>query len=914
MPARLSNRILRSKLLPPASRAWELDRPQLIARLREGHAAPFSIICGMAGSGKSTLARQWAAELVPPAAWITLDATDNDFNRFVRYLIAAIAGTGTTAGAATLADLSTGDSFTVADIANTLSDEILSGDRKVTIVLDDFHTIVSEPIIAFLDELFRFPPPQLHICFVGRADPPVRLASYRARFPIAEIRLAQLLLSLEETNAFLRATTGGTLSRAAVDRLYDQSEGWIAGLHLTALALRNLDGSSAAWEGDLRVDFASMDYLVSEIVDRVPAELRDHLPLLAIPERINAELAWRLLQSPESSPRLDLMLQEIEANGYFLSSLGDDRVWYRFHPLVRDALLHSGKERLGEAEVARGHQVAADWFGEHHHIDEAIQHLLAAGRPDLAADLVEQQAQIALAGDQWLELGSWLDMLPRSVRSARIELLLARAWIEQIRGSYGKIPALIEDARALVNAQAAALGHERTEMFEAEIELLDAIVSPHKPDVEVEFEIGLRIWRVMCEHDRAGSYYALYFMVFSRLTRGELGEALAFLEQLILQQSPRLELFSMARVNWIRTYYALLSLWAGDLQTAQMVARTILNAASERTFPRLASHARYILGAVAFERNEMETALAHDTQAADEPRTGIAFRTQADHERAIVATLLGRHDLTNNIIQRLEDLALATDSFQWLEAIRALRAQTDLTRGLSAPLPEWADSMSDGAPPQDYLGLVVIPQIRARTLIEDDRTTSDQLVAAGQMLAELLEKARVFRAHRLWLAARVLQAALLDRLGQEAEAIAHLQETIDGAKGHIGSFLLQGRSFERVFAKLVRSQPLSQHARVLQAALTERSRVSNALAETPAPSNHPKFVEPTGAVEHLSEREREVLLCLADRRSNKEIAEALGISPQTVKRHTINIYAKLGVGSRRQAVRVAFAGDPTSGR
>jgi LuxR family maltose regulon positive regulatory protein len=412
--SRAVERIQQSKLLRPAPGIWELQRPRLIERLNEGRTSPLSIICGMAGSGKTTLARQWATQLDRSAAWITLDESDNELGRFVHLLVAAVRTVWPQFGAATLSDLRIGDRLSAGDLAIVFCDEVIALGAPVVVIIDELQAIHTTAIYDFLSWVFRLPPPNLHLCLVSRTDPPLPLIRYRAHVHLTEIRLAQLLLSLDETREFLLDVAHAALSPEAVRNLHDETEGWITGLHLTALAIRDAGSEPDASILHQRASLDSMEFLANEVVARVPESMQRRMVLLAVPERINAELSWHLLHASPDDAGVDVeaMLAHLEASGYFLVSLGDDRIWYRFHPLFRDALLDTTTRRFGAETIRTGHRLAADWFSTNHYIDQAIRHSLAAGDIDQAAELVEKHAQHALATDNWLALEWWIQQLP----------------------------------------------------------------------------------------------------------------------------------------------------------------------------------------------------------------------------------------------------------------------------------------------------------------------------------------------------------------------------------------------------------------------------------------------------------------------------------------------------------------------
>lgn len=910
MPARIGERVQRSKLLRPAPGIWELHRPGLIERLDEGRAAPLSIICGMAGSGKTTLARQWIREM-DGSSWIALDRGDDNLNRFVHLLVAAIRAVSPGFGALTLSDLAIGSMLTPDDLAATFCDEIIETDRALTVVLDDFHHIVNQSILEFLDWIVHLPPPNLHLCFVSRTDPPLSLSRFRAHYHLTEIRLAQLLLTLEETRQFLIEIAQTAVTPAAVTQLYEQTEGWITGLHLNALAIRDTDLGSSIGILRQRASEASIAFLADEIVAHEPEDVQRQLLLLAIPERINPELSWYLLNAGDREVDSAELLRNLEANGFFLTSLGDDHNWYRFHPLFRETVLETSERRFGSNELQRAHRRASEWFSANQFIGQALRHSLAAGDIERAADLVEAHAQYALATDNWLAVEWWLSELPLEIRDRRIELVLVQTWIDQMRGSYRKLAIGLEQTRELLHEHRDSMTDSDRAAIEAELGQLEGFGIPVDTAPEQLLVLGTRGWTLLRPRNRACTYAALYFIASAHAGSGNWDAAFAFLEQVTQEDSAHRDDFELVRDIWARTLLALFKFWHGDLIAALDVAQPALTLAAANGLPRLAAQTHYVLGSVHYERNELQEALAHLSACFNEPLTGILFRSESSHQLARAATLLGQHELADATLDRIVDILLSVDFLGRSEWMRGIRAELSSARGQWSEAAAWAIPAPFGAIGASIANCTVPSLIRARTLIAVESSDPQSLALAGQELDLLAERLDRKHIHRIWIGVRTLQAALHDCAGAEDAALAILSDTIDQASGHIRSFLDCGPPFERLFDKLIaRETPLGHRRILLEALELQRTQAGAALRKPPArPASHLVSLNGSTAVRSLSGREREILDHLADRRTNKEIADALGISPLTVKRHTINIYAKLGVRSRRQAVRVSYSNE-----
>lgn len=903
--SRAIERIQHSKLLRPGPGIWELRRARLLDRLNEGRSAPLSIICGMAGSGKTTLARQWAAQLDCPVAWITLDEGDNTLGRFVHLLVAAVRTIWPQFGAATLGELRIGDRLSAGDLAVAFCDEVVAFGAPVVVVIDELQAVRSTEIFDFLARVFRLPPANLHICLVSRTDPPLPLVRYRAHYHLTEIRLAQLLLSLDETREFLLDIAHAPLSSETVRKLHDETEGWITGLHLTAIAIRDAENELDTSILHQRASLDSMEFLANEVIERVPVSMQRRLLLLSVPERINAELSWHLLETSPDDDGVDVeaLLRQLEASGYFLVSLGDDRTWYRFHPLFRDALLDATTRRFGAETIRTGHRLAADWFSANHYIDQAIRHSLAAGDIGQAAGLVEQHAQHALATDNWLALEWWIQQLPESIQDQRIEIVMAQAWIHQLRGTHSAIAERVQRARTLLGADRQRSADDRAAL-EAELELLAAIAAPNAAGGDFYRRTGAKAWAWMAPRNRAGAGYALYYLTYGHVEENRWDDVFSFLDGIGSSASGNDDAFTASREMWVQFCAGLVRLWHGDLDEAEAHSQRVLVATEAAAFPRMTAQSQYVLGAVCVQRNQLDRAQRCFREAAAEPLTGILIKWEALSELARTATLLGDDLTADHAVSRLFDTLYSLGWTSSIPAVRALQADMALLRGDITAAARWAETTTPD-PARGALAVTILPAlIRARILLSESMPSPQHLREAAAILDVLDQRLQTQHIHRVWIAVRTLRAVQLDLAGFTDQALRLLAETIDAARGHVRPFLDQGPHVSALLERLVRRDGnAGMRVVLLEASRAEIHRRTPAMMDPAAPL---RTAEPPAGAEALSMREREILGFLAARRSNKEIAQELGISPLTVKRHTINLYAKLGVSGRREAVRAYY--------
>src|SRR4051812_27905744 len=355
-----------------------------------GEGPRLVLVAAPAGLGKTTLLAQWLAAAESSqhrVAWLALDPGDADLRLFLTHLVAAIQTVQPEAGVDALALLEGGATTPPAAVLVSLINDldVLAG--RTVVALDDYHIIdgaaVHEAVTFLLDNL----PPQVTLAMTTRADPPLPLARLRARGELVEVRAADLRFTADEAEAFLNEVMELQLDPALVAALEARTEGWPAGLQLAALSARTHSGA-ADGSGDVAGFIHAfsgshrfvLDYLVEEVLDRQPDEVRAFLLDTCVLDQLAGGLCDALTGRSDGQR----MLETLERENLFVVALDDERRWYRYHQLFADALRARPASRRGEL-----HAAASRWLAEHGQLEEAVRHAIASGDHERTADLVE---------------------------------------------------------------------------------------------------------------------------------------------------------------------------------------------------------------------------------------------------------------------------------------------------------------------------------------------------------------------------------------------------------------------------------------------------------------------------------------------------------------------------------------------
>ncbi|MGD9712419.1 MAG: AAA family ATPase, partial [Thermomicrobiales bacterium] len=440
-PALAHPPLLETKWFVPGWRAGSVARPRLLQRLDQGSVRALTLISAPAGFGKTTLLAEWLAAGGRTTAWVSLDSGDSDPSLFWAYVLGAVRSARPEAGENALALLRAPQPPPTASILTSLINDIAATEEPLVLVLDDYHAVDSEVIHQGVGFLIDHRPPQLHLVISSRSDPPLPISRWRARGEMTELRAADLRFTEEEATTFLNRVMGLDLTVSDVSALENRTEGWVAGLQLAALSMRDLDdvsGFVAAFAGDSRY---IVDYLVEEVLSRLSPSVRDFLLQTSILEHLSSSLCDEVTGRSDSRE----MLANLERGNLFVIPLDDRRHWFRYHHLFADVLkAHLRDERPSELSLL--HRRGSEWYRRQGLLSEAIGHAIAAQDFHLAADAIESAEPSMRRTRQEATLLRWYQMLPDELISSRPLLSIGHAFALLSNGQIGGVEQPLRNA------------------------------------------------------------------------------------------------------------------------------------------------------------------------------------------------------------------------------------------------------------------------------------------------------------------------------------------------------------------------------------------------------------------------------------------------------------------------------------
>jgi LuxR family maltose regulon positive regulatory protein len=894
--------LLATKIHVPRRRRGLVVRQRLNQRLNACAESSLTLVSAPAGFGKTTLLTDWLA--AGPAdgwsvAWLSLDQRDNDPALFWTYLVEALRTVAPHLGSAALTLLEPPQAPIDAVLA-TLLNELDAIANDVVLVLDDYHVIVAPEVHDGMAFLLEHLPPQIHLVIASRADPALPLARLRSRGDFVEIRAAELRFTDDETEGYLNDVMALSLTADNVAALESRTEGWIAALQLAALSLQGRGdptGFIAGFAGD---DRYIVDYLAEEVLQRQPEHVQQFLLHTSILDRLSGPLCDAVTGQEDGQNTL----VGLERANLFLFSVDDRRRWYRYHQLFADVL----QARLLDEQptVASDlHRRASEWYAQNGERSEAIRHALAGRDFAHAADLVELAIPELSRSRQEVTLLGWLAALPDHVVEVRPVLSVGYAGAILLGGGTDGVETRLRDAeRWLIPATGAGHGpappaEEMIVVDDGEflrlpgmIEVYRAALALARGDVPSTVGHAERALELAPADDHLGRAAAAGLSGLAFWSSGDLEAGYSAYADCLA---------GLRRANYIADTFgcaialADIRVAQGRLGEAMRIYEQTLQLAHQDEVPVLRGTADMYVGMSQIHREHDNLPAAAEAlrrsqelgEQAGLPQNPYRWRVAMSGIKVAEGDLAGALDLLDEAQRRY-----VGDYFPPVRPISALRARVLLGQGELAAALSWVRDLDLSA--DDALSYLheFKHLTLARVLLAQHTRATSFAHDAIRLLDRLLRAAETGRRTGSMIEILALRALGQQAVGDVAAGLASLQHALALAEpeGYVRIFVDEGPPMATLLRAAARHQIADGYVRRLldgcgQAAANPSAR--------------------QGLVEPLSERELEVLRLLGTDLDGPEIARQLIVSLNTLRTHTKNIYAKLGVNNRRAAVRRA---------
>jgi LuxR family transcriptional regulator, maltose regulon positive regulatory protein len=865
--------LLDTKLFAPPPSTRSIERLRLLQLLDAGLQGKLTLVCAPAGFGKSTLLGAWVQACEHPSAWLSLDAGERDPDQFVAYLTASLRSVSADLGEAALALAQARPRPAPKTVLTHLINRLAMRRGRLVLVLDDYQFASGPEVDAVLAFLIDNLPAQLHLVVASRELPAVPLARLRAQGQVFDLGPQDLRFVAEETRLFLNQSMALGLTEPQVQALDARTEGWPAGLHMAAMTLAKQSDAESfirSFTGSHRL---VQDYLLEEVLQRQPVEVQAFLLRTSVLERMCPELCDAVTQTGGGRETLN----SLDQSNLFVVPLDDDRRWYRYHHLFGAML----QQRLRESEaVPPLHLRASAWYERQGMVRQALHHAVAAGDTSRACQVVQGHGMPLYFLEDAEPVLQWLQDLPPATLDAHPPLWLMLAWAFLATSQHSRMRAPIIGAEAAIES---AIDHPAYRSWRGEwsavraweaVALCDPVVIEREATLALEWlpqdQLAVRV-----------------------TAHCALGVAHQFSGDRVAAKRVYGDVVPMAESCGNRMFTIVACIALGHLQEddnhLHLAARTYgraLQVLGDQ--PHLVACEVHLgLARIHYQWNDLDAAALH-----------------AEKSSRLAALLEC-------------DSALGADALR--AQILLSRAETDAALNLLTQAGTAAQTRHQQG------GRLVIAQVQVQALLQ-----TGEVIAAGQIaqthalpLAHawvLLARGQAFQAHEALTAfleepragvsttdvlrALLLKALALDAFDPSDAALSVLEEAMALAEpqGCVRAFVDLGGPMQRLLSKATHgARP--RYTAMLQEALQTHLIAMVPATPPPAVAVAEQPPDPSRAMaDPLSPRELQILTLICKGLSNQEIGQQIFLSLSTVKWHNQNIFDKLDVQRRTEAV------------
>jgi len=878
--------ILRTKLFRPGTPADFVDRIELFEKLRNSTHARLTLVSAAAGYGKSVTISRWLELSQAKHTWLSLGEEDNDLIAFLNYFLAAVQRLYPASCPGVKELLSSPVPCSRDEIADELINELAEIEVPYQLILDDYGFMHDPDIHHILNLILQYDLPSLNLVAITRRDPPFNLTKLRGKGALVEIRQTDLEFSFQETKSFLGLSVSEEITDDDCLQFHQQLEGWPAGTRMVMLGIgRRLDIKEFIREmkGDSR---HIRDYLMSEVLSQQSPAIREYLIKTSLLNKMCSSLCSEICGHPEVDG--SVFLGQLQSSNLFCIPLDERQEWFRYHHLFQNLLMFALEKRFTSEEIQNLHERAFSWLSEHGFVEDAMHHALKARNPCLAISLVAHNRSQFMEKEEWHRLRRLIQMLPPEVINSEPEILMIEAW--SLIG-FPEMNPVLNAIETLIHAS--EKDYPQGSKLWGELSVLRSLQSYLDTDgpkalqqattalnclpVEYGSERGFGIIMQAVSMQMIGKYREGQELVLDALRESQTNDT----------YHARL-LSAACFIHWID----------GALKNLQQTSTQYLAIGQTAKLLETIAHGHFFLGVSAYEVNDVEAAFFHLSKIVkiDKPLKLVNRHNYIHSAFALAYVYLekGLEDEARAITDEVVSFALTINNPYILSVAKAFEADLALRLGSLLEAIEWSrncDPHQLRPPLRFYTPRFTLAKVY---LAEG---TSESLSKAESLLNNLRDY--YIQIHNTQFQIRVLALiALLNfKRGNRGPAIERLTESFALAKprGFVRTFVDLGEDMSALLTKFSPDHAYADYAEILLAAFPDTTAIIS-----------------TSQIDQvnlalLTDREFEIISLLHRRLSNQEIADKLFVSHSTVKRHTSNIYHKLQVKNRREAVSKALS-------
>lgn len=884
--------LITTKLNVPLLKTRLVDRVTLLDRLSAGKEHPLTVVSSVAGSGKTSLVCQWIRRDKLPVAWYSLDETDNESDLFFHYLIAALNTFGNRPISIKDMGLPGGEGSAARKVIHTIVTHFADLASDIYLVLDDYHFITSPVIHDALGYLLDHLPPKLHLVIISRYGIPFAFSRFKVRNQVTEISAADLRFTVEEIQRFFTEIIPVPLTADDIKEMTRYTEGWVGGLQLFGLSLKEKKVSDRLKSVLARANRDATDYLINEVINLQSGKVRTLLEATALLDRFNTEVAVAITDLTDAGDIID----RIYRHNLFLIPLDNRREWYRYHHLFSKAVQE--RVKISKPDMPGGvHRRAATWFARNGYLEDAFRSAFASGDLEFAADLLEDYLIDINDRHEYASGGRWIAKLPHEAFIQRTLLRLHDCGQKVESLQLADIEAVIKDIEADPDRAFARYEGRKRRLCEDLFIYFGYVLRYYYHDpAHADVKQLEQAFEMISPENKQFSGYIMILVSLSHIVQGNprlADAALGKASPLIISSGS-----IWARSFWYRLK-AVVAKMQGHLHKSDAVLREAFDYLAHKDLLNvpLKSNLHLPMAWVCYQRNELDKALGFATDAAEygERVKFIRDMVEGNLLLALVHCARGDKERTLTYVKKMQRISQAWDAADlsvsadpWIIRIyqllgdfqKSAQWSKERTLAMDAPFSMRLIQEHLNRAEQLYHGCrfeaarTILEELRRRCVEHEmgEAVLDIDLVLTGTMYA--------IKAHEA--ARKILEKALV--FGE--------------AEGYLRPFINHARKISPVLRELA-----GMGAQTSGAAHFKRVLAACGIGTIAALDRPDAAVSADGS--DLTQRELEILKLMAQGYRYKEIAQKLFVSFETVKTHIKHIFKKFGVNTKLAAVRKA---------
>lgn len=854
-------------------------RTTLYRRLDDGADRKLMLVSAPAGFGKSTVVSSWLTGKQNGTAWLSLGAEDNDPGVFWRYVLATLQTIEPGFGHDANQIIGSPQVVNPQPALVSMLNEISENELEFMLVLDDYHVIESQAVHDSLSFFLEHLPPTMHILLLTRIDPPLSLGRLRAQGDLVEIRASDLQFSFDETVDFLGRVMNLELDQQQITALEKRTEGWVVGLKLAGISLQRQQDSNAFIDAFSGSHQYILEYLTEEVLHTLSDSRRAFLLRTSILDSFCPSLCETVTDDPGSAQ----IINELIADNLFVIPLDQSGEWFRYHHLFTQMLQALLQRDCGD-EIPDLHLRAAAWYREAGHLAQAAEHVFRSG------DLEQAKKYVVDNWNDMLHLGGvatvlkWVKRLPDEMAREDVQVALANCWARHLSGQTLAMAPFVGFAEAAFNrmVEQGLLAGEQKDVFEAQVFLMRSALARSQGRFEDGVTDAEHAVRVVPPHIGWAAGPAWNLLGAARFGAGDIdGGIEAYQHGMGIAYTAKNYLSAFAAVFWSTVYL----IRQGRLIEAYKSCTQAVERAIQDGVNRVPAFGlMYVaLALIVLERDQLD-------EARELVEQGGSFSEALRYGRTIRARLhlaLGEPETAIAMLEDVERIVMAIGEPQAIAEMHLEWAKLHIQSGDMDEVRARFQALSRMDTPQLAHPLLRYPVDWLSAYID---WSDGEHESALEIINFAIERARESRSNGELLRLLILKAIILDSIGRPTAPTLEEALSIGAEQEYMRTWLDAGKAIIPLLRKTQQNNPDSQSYSYIEA-------IMSMCEET---YGHDAVQEGLSAI--LTEREMDIMRLICKGYSNPEIAEALVVTLNTVKKHTSNIYSKLGVASRTQAI------------